>query len=408
MTIATGIAKQLRYKKELSFGVVATPNLPFAQSLRRVTSNLDLKKATYQSKEIRPDYQVANFRHGMRSVDGTISGELSVGTYKDFMATICRTAWTAAIASAALTTVTAAQTVGSGGTFTRSAGSWITDGFKTGDVVLWTGWLTTATGNNATNFYVTNLTPTVMSGFFLNGAAFSPKAAGDSVVVTQAGRKVAMAVSGQVNDSYTIEHWFSDIGQSEVFTGCRLNQMDVKLPATGFSTIDLNFMGKDMTPAQAAYFPTPMPVSNGGSLAAVNGALYLNGAQVGLITGMNIQAKAGMTSGEVVGQNTRPDIFMGAMEVSGQMTIYFQDNTIRDIFVNETEASAQCVFTTDNTPTANFIAFTMSRIKCGGASKDDGEKGLVMTVPYVALLDINGGPTSPNNNTTLTIQDSLA
>ena len=88
MALATGVAKQLSYKAESVWGTV--PAAAGAQALRRVTSNLSLKKQTYQSGEIRSDYQVADFRHGVRSVEGSISGELSPGTYEDFMAAAVR------------------------------------------------------------------------------------------------------------------------------------------------------------------------------------------------------------------------------------------------------------------------------------------------------------------------------
>jgi hypothetical protein len=42
-----------------------------------------------------------------------------------------------------------------------------------------------------------------------------------------------MPLTGQTRDSYTIEHFYSDIGQSEVFTGCNVSQMAVKMPSTG-------------------------------------------------------------------------------------------------------------------------------------------------------------------------------
>ena len=83
MTIAAGVAKQLRYKVEATFGTA--PGASGAQVLRRVNSNLDLSKDTYQSAEIRTDYQIADMRHGVRRVGGNIKGEISPGTYKDFM-----------------------------------------------------------------------------------------------------------------------------------------------------------------------------------------------------------------------------------------------------------------------------------------------------------------------------------
>ena len=140
MTIATGIQKKLTYKKEVTFGTVPAATGPFGQALRRVTSSLDATKATFKSNEIRPDFQVADFRHGSRSVAGTITGELSVGTHADFLATAMRQAWQATINTGVQITIAAASTTGASGTYTRSAGSFLTDGFKLGDVVRATGW----------------------------------------------------------------------------------------------------------------------------------------------------------------------------------------------------------------------------------------------------------------------------
>lgn len=412
MTIATGIAKKVTYKKETTWGTAATGGAATGQSLRRVTSNLDLSKATYESKEIRPDYQIADFRHGVRTVGGTLNGELSAGSYADFMASICRSSWATAIAPAAYaTTVLTSAAVGDGstGTITRSSGSFITDGFKVGDVVRQAGWTTTGVPFNGRNFWITTLTSTVMTGQFVDGTLVPSKAAeSGGVTIFQAGRKVSMATTGQVNDSYTIEHFFSDISQSEVFVGCRVSDMDIKLPATGMATIDISFMGKDMTTAGTAYFTSPTAATGTGVLAAVNGALYLNGAAVALITGMNMKITGSLSTGEVVGSNTTPDVFVGAMRASGQLTAYFTSNTMRDLFINETEVGVAAVFTAANTANADFIGLTMSRIKLGGAGKDDGEKGLSLTMPYTALLNVGGGSGTATTLSTLTIQDSAA
>jgi len=411
MTIATGIAKQVRFQKEVTMNVA--PVQTGGQLLRRTSSNLDLKKATYQSKELRPDYQIADFRHGGRSADGTISGELSVGTYGAFMATVLRQAWQAVVTTGPVALLSIAPTTGLQGTITTTGTSFLTLGFKLGDVVRMTGWATTGVTANARNFWITALTATVMTGQFLDGVTPVPtKIAGDNVTLVQAGKKTwANAVAGtQTNDSYSIEHWFSDILLSELFTGCRVSDMDIKLPATGMATIDIGMMGTDMQRnlggVGVAYFTTPAPVSTGGILAAVNGALFMNGVQLGLVTGMDVKISASMTTGDVVAKNTRPDIFAGSMQISGQLTVYLQDATLRDLFVDEVECALRMAFTTSNAANADFIGITMDRIKVGGASKDDGEKGLIMTMPYTALLNIYGGAGTSTQYTTLSIQDS--
>jgi hypothetical protein len=50
----------------------------------------------------------------------------------------------------------------------------------------------------------------------------------------------------------------------------------------------------------------------------------------------------------------------------------------------------------------------MPRVKLGGSAKDDGEKGLVQTIPYQALFNGSGGTGTTSEQTTLVIQDSLA
>ena len=97
--IAVGVSKQLIVAKETTFATPAAAGT--GQLMRRTSSNVDLSKKTYKSTEIRPDYQFSDFRHGTRSVTGTISDELSVGTWQMFMASVMRQAWQKAGATAA-------------------------------------------------------------------------------------------------------------------------------------------------------------------------------------------------------------------------------------------------------------------------------------------------------------------
>lgn len=406
MAIASGVAKLLRYKKESTWGTA--PGASGAQVMRRLTSDLNLTKQTYRSNELRADMQRADFRHGSRSVEGTINGEFSVGTYNDFIASALRQAFQTAATTGAVITVTAATTTGTAGTFTRSAGSYLTDGFKIGDVVRWTGWATTGVNNNSKNMLITALTATVMTVTTLDGTAIAAKTAGDSVTCTLQGKKTWMPTTGQTNDSYSIEHWFSDIGQSELFTGCRISQMDMNLPATGLAECNVTFMGKDVTTATSAYFTSPTAANTGTALAAVNGAVYVSGTKVANITGINLTLNANMTSGEVIGSNTMPDIFQGSLDASGQITAYFEDATLRDMFLGETEATISVVMTASNSADAGFVGIMLPRVKVGGSSKDDGEKGLIQTLPFTALLRTSGGSGTAYDATTIAIQDSSA
>jgi len=78
MAISRGISKRIAYKKETAWSVLASGT--GAKYLRRVTGGFNLTKDTYQSAELRTDFMIADMRHGIRSVDGALSAELSPGS----------------------------------------------------------------------------------------------------------------------------------------------------------------------------------------------------------------------------------------------------------------------------------------------------------------------------------------
>lgn len=400
MANATGVAMNLAYKAESTWGTV--PSASSAQLLRRLSTSLALKKQTYQSGEIRSDYQVADFRHGVRSVEGSISGELSPGTYEDFMAAAVRKVFAAVSAISGLSLTIA--TSGSFYTITRGSGDFITGGLKIGDVIRITAGSVNANNLNK-NAMIVALTTTVATVYVLNGLTMTAEGSIASCTVSVVGKKTMVPTSGHTDTSFSIERWQSDISKSDVFSGCKINTMSVQLPATGIAGIEFGMMGKDVVTADAQYFTAPTAATTSGVVAAVNGAVIVNGARVANITGMNFTLNGGMSAEPVVGSNSYPDIFEGRVTVSGQITAFFEDHTYFDLFDAESEVAVACAFTTTSAKDSDFISFVFPRVKFGSADRDDGEKGIVQTLAFTALY--NGSGTN-SDVTTFAIQDSLA
>jgi len=402
MTFASGVAKQLRYKAESAFGTA--PGASGAQLLRRVESTLNLTKDTYQSNEIRSDYQVSDFRHGVRRVGGNINGELSPGTWEDFLAAAVRRAFTAVSAMTGLSVTVA----GSGPyTIVRGSGSWLTDGVKIGHVVRLTAGSFTA-GNLNKNILVTNVVALTLTGIVMNGTALTAEGPIASATLTVVGKQTYVPTTGHTDASFAIEHWHADIAQSELYLGCKVDGVDIGLPPTGMATIGLSFMGQDMTDTTAEYYTTPTAATATGIVAAVNGALLVGGSKVVVCTGLTFRIAGGYSADPVVGSNVVPTIFPGRVQVSGEFTAYFENATLRDYFIDETEISLIAALTTSNDAASDFLTFVMPRIKVGGASKSDGEKGIVATFPFQALYNSTGGAGVSSEQTTLLIQDSQA
>lgn len=407
MTFATGVNKQLKYKVESVWGTI--PAASASQSLRRVTSTLGLKKQTFESNEILSHFQRQDFRHGIRSAEGVINGELSPGTYKDFMAAAVRRAFTVvtAITGASITVASLGGTPPTW-TVTRAAGSFLSDGIKVGHVVRLTAGAFNAANLNK-NLIVASVTATVLTvGLFPGIAALVAEGPISSATVTLPGKITFAPSSGHTDLSYSIEHWHQDVAQSHVFSGCKIRKMDVALPPTGMSTCAFDFMGRDITPATAEYFTSPTAPTTTGVIASVNGLVVAQSGLKANVTGISFALEGNMTAEPIVGSNVYSDIAEGRILVTGQMTVVFQDGVERDYFINETEVSVAVALSASSAAAADFLSFALPRIKFGAADISDGDKSLIVTLPYTALYNSAGGAGVQTEQTTLQIQDSQA
>lgn len=405
--IAQGIRKQTIYKKQTSLGTIASG--AGGQILRRENSVFTRTDAPYESDEIVSHQQSTGTRHGVQAISGKINGLLSPGTYSAFLATICRKDFVVGVNSTALVNVTAASTGTNTGTFTRAAGSFLTDGFKVGDVIRWAGWTTTAVTNNAHNMVITALTATVMTVATIDAVAVAAKVSGDSVTATVTGKKTLVPLTGHTDDLHTFEEWYPDTSRSEQFSDVKLNQVQVDIPGSGNTKLALDFVGLRRILNAAQQFTSPTVETTTGITISVTGFLLLNGVELVYVTGMQLTIDANASAdGPVVGSNTSPDIARGRVKVSGNFSAYFQDATIQTLYETETVCNLIVVVCSDQTAASDFVAFNMGRIKINGDAPDDGEKGIIRQYPFVAEINTAGGAALASDQTIISVQDSQA
>lgn len=402
MPISKGTAKQVGYKKETMWGTLAGNTS--GKLLRRVTASFNLVKDAYESGEIRTDRQIADYRHGVRSAEGSLNGELSPATYADFMGSIVGKDFAAGPSATGLS-VTIADS-GSLYTITRATGSWLADGFQVGMVTRLTGTGLDA-ANSGKNLLIASITATVLTVAVMNGSTLTAEGPIASVSANSTGKVTFVPTSGHTDDSYTVEEWYSDIAQSEVYTGMKLNSMAVQLPATGLTTVDFGFAGKDLTQkGTTQYFTSPTAQNSNGIFAAVNGVMLVAGAPVALVTSADFTVERATENATAVGSNSVAEIFTGRIRVTGNLSVYFQDAAFRGYFDAETPVTIVLALTTDSSANSQFVTFTLPKVKLGSFTKDDGELGIVASTSFQALL--NDVTTAGLPATTIQIQDSAA
>jgi hypothetical protein len=389
MAKAKGVSKRLSYKKEATFGVLA--GTAGGTQLRRVTGDFNLKRDSYESSELRFDQMTADMRLGSRSADGTINGELSPGSYSDFIGSVLAKDFVAG-ATATGISLTIADS-GSNFTLTRAAGSFLTDGFKVGTVVRLTG-AGLNTANVSNNLLVVSVTALVLTVLAISNVTIVTEGPIAAVTCTTVGKQTYVPKTAHTDDSYSVEQWFSDIAQSEVFTGMKVGGAAISLPATGLVTSNFTFMGKDLAQTGAvAYFTNPTAASTKGIFAAVNGALLVNGSQGACITSMDFNIERAMEPTTCIGTNSADSIFVGRIKITGNFSAYFEDGSIRDYFKDETKVTLVVALTTTEDKNSDVMTFVIPFAKLSSHETKDAELGIIQSAAFTALLndDVSAG-----------------
>lgn len=400
MAIASGILKTTSWKKQSGLGAPSTG--ASGKTARRTSSVFKADRDMFASNEIVSHHQSTGSAYGLQKADGNMAGEMSAGTWAEIIASILEADMAAGVAIGS-------QTVTYGG----SSNAWTITGtgfmagvgLKIGDVVrASTG---SVTANNARNFLITGLTNTVITFRALDGATVT---AGSSTttVVTQHNEKTHAPVSGHTKDYYTIEEWYSDIAKSETFTDMRPGSIAISMPATGNSTISIDWVGLARTLGTSQVLTSPATTTTA-IMSAVNGFISVNGTAQSIATGINFTiSNSAANAGAVIGSNVGADVTTGRIMVSGTLTAQFDSTTLQALYDAETNIAINVVLTGDNTATSDFVSFTIPRVKLTGDAPDDGEKAIVRSYPFTAEYYAAGGSGVAYDQTILSYQDSAS
>lgn len=405
--VAQGIEREVSYKKQSAKGTPATGS--GGQLVRRTSFAPNVTKGTYSSAEIVSHQQHTGDTHGIAQSAATLNGELSPGTYADFLSSLLRKAPAATSAISSLSLTIAAS--GSAWTITRGTGDFLTGGIKKGDVVR-----LSAAGMNAANsgrnLIVTNVTALVLTVIEPTGAALVAEGPIASSTVTVPGKKIWAPTSGHLNEYYTLEDWFSDLnggaGRSHLYSDMQVGQVALSMPTSGNDTSNFTFAGLGKrTKGGTRILTSPTAETTTPLLSAVSGLVVIGGVAYAIITQADMTINGQVAGGQgVIGSNTLPDNQRGRIMVSGSFSYLYVDDTLADPFENETVTDATFFFSSDRSGAGSFLCFRLPEIKLFTDEGDDGEKQIVRSVNFTAQICSTGGAALANHQTIVSIQDS--
>lgn len=393
--MADGINKEISIKKESTWGT--KPAASGAQLLPRVTGNFQGEKDTYQSALLKPSQQLSDSRHGTRRATGSLSGELMCSAYSLLIAAALRRDFpSTAVTTGALTNITVSDAYPA---FTRASGSFLTDGFRNGMVVDVTNPSET---DNAARAVVVEATALTLDLIRLDGGLWVNQASGDTITIAQVGEMTYTPASGHTNDSFSIEEWHSDIALSQITLGQQVNSMSISVSPNSMAALSFDFLGKDFEATSGTrYFTSPTAVPGEGTMSAPDGVVIINGQKSCRLTSFSLTVNNNITQESLVGCSGIGARSRGKVMASGSMTVILDDGTYQDYFNEEAEVEFSYTF---NAADDEAFSIYIPRMKIGSVTKDDGEKVILLTVPFDCLEYV--GTDTAILNTTVVIHDT--
>lgn len=362
--------------------------------LRATGRNVNLEKNVLESAEVDADGQETDVRHGFNRVVGSPGFQLSMQDFDDIIEFAFGGTWTAVAA------VTPGNiTPNSAGTFTRTTGSWINDGFRPGDIIRNTGFADAANNADFRVITVTALVLTVASTTVVTHAA-------EAGTITMPGKRIDVSPT---MISFLVERAFLDVGRYQVFNGVVVDQLANNVQPEAMIGGTINLLGL----SAAAMSSTPvsgiaaLEPTGSSPFAAFNGEIFEGGISIAVATSVESTLQRNRSLNPVIGSRFSPDVFEGTAKVQGTLVAYFQDEVLFNKFVNETESSIYMKFQDPNDAT-KFISVVFPRVKYTGAPMDPPQQGPVpLQMPFKALKKTGlAAPGSTTVNSLYTIQRS--
>ena len=373
MAIASGSRVTLATIPEVTLGTTPAGTL---KPTRHTKAVLTLKKDSYKSEEIVANRQTKDMRLGFRSIEGSLEVELSVKSHDEYY----ESALAGSFSAPAPVTLNGA--IVAGNKVTRASGSFLTDGYRVGDIVTLSAFAASAGANNGTVRLAT-VSALEVSLVSTAGAPFAKTLITDTAgTMTYAGKRLDC---GTTMKAVSVEQGFTDIAQYRIFMGIVANGLDLKIQPKGMLKATFDLIGKDVT----AFTGTPKTYSAAGTespLDAFSGAMWEGGTPMALITGIDLKLANGRTTQPVVGSKVTPDIFEGNADITGTATVLFQDAAMFNKFDAETESSLDVLCR--NAAGTEFLRFVMPRVKFSTAGIEPPTEGPVpITMEFTALID---------------------
>ena len=331
---------QIYYGAESTWGTASTA----AYTEFRFTGESLGQNTTYiNSNEIRSDRQLTDVIRTDVNAAGAVNIELSYGAFDDIYEGLFASDFGANV-NISSTAVTASSTAA---TFSGADFSSVTAGqfVKVG-----------STATDVDGYYRATASSTDTLTVEPAPADLSPTAAGLTF-------KGAFLKNGTTEKSFTLEKKFDDITRFITFAGMRVGSGSLSIVPGQIVTGSFDFLGKSGTASTAATAPSTTAAATNSIVNAVDNvkAVLEGGIATTLdVTEITMNVTNNLRSLQAVANLGSVEIGYGRVNVSGTFSAYFENETLYNKYLNDTETDIAFVV---EDASGNALAFDFPRAK---------------------------------------------
>lgn len=184
----------------------------------------------------------------------------------------------------------------------------------------------------------------------------------------------------------TIEDGALDISEYRQFVGCGVSQMSISIAPNQMVDTTFSIIGQDVTQAASSLDASPTAASGGEPFDSYSGSISEGGVSIASVTALDFTLTNELAPTFTVGSSTTSQLEFGRAVVEGTVSAYYEDESLINKFLNETETSLQVVL--DDPASGSTYTFDFPKVKYNGADVPVADpQSRIITLPFVALYD---------------------
>jgi hypothetical protein len=201
---------------------------------------------------------------------------------------------------------------------------------------------------------------------------------------------------GTTKKYHSFEEGFLDMGtpQYQAIKGALCSGLDLSLAPNQMATGNFRFIGLSVTAFSATAIQTTAhadPTSTP-PMDSFTGSISEGGSAIAIVTGLTLNLDNGAEGLYRLLQKAPDRIATGRANVSGTISAFFDNATLANKFINETETSLSVVIT-DIQTTPKSYTILIPKLKYTGATKTVNENNIILNMPFQAYFDSVTGTT---------------